>query len=499
MGRKRKVLLAALIAWPALAQEYTPELIPPQILGSPQTTTALNGGDDSTRLVQLGFPFEYYGQIYTSAYVSSNGFVSFQGPNHLCCSGVPMAQAQRNTIYGYWTDLISGGNPYYRLSEGSALFGWYNTFEFGTQNPNTFEIGLFSDGKIQFNYGSLSNTWRPVAAGITGPTSADNVQLFYGTNTQSMQNQSGILLPSSPEPEFSPVSVAPVVVPTPAPTPMTVLIQDQQEQITAAEVALDEAVAAAEIEEPEAVAVADPVAEEIVEETVSEEGTQEVAEELAEEVAEDANDPPPPPGLMPGPSGPSSGSENTIVVSGTRRDRNVDFFQREAADEADLFPRETVLQASLQSVAFVAQADAQYAQQFGEQTTTETMGVTYSLSPTEGPTFSPIITTVIGSDTNTPSGQAQQMELLGMQGEMASGQVIDVGDVNNGDSEAMSQLAAIPAGYSAYTQARIPDIPFYQPRDIYKGRRIPDQNMALYRMMRGQDSLWEEMVDEQYE
>ena len=82
---------------------------------------------------------------------------------------------------------------------------------------------------------------------------------------------------------------------------------------------------------------------------------------------------------------------------------------------------------------------------------------------------------------------------------MSSGQIIDVGDVNNGDSEAMSQLAAMPAGYSAYTQARIPDAPFYQPRDIYKGRRIPDANMALYRMMRGQDSLWQDMVDEQYE
>jgi hypothetical protein len=91
------------------------------------------------------------------------------------------------------------------------------------------------------------------------------------------------------------------------------------------------------------------------------------------------------------------------------------------------------------------------------------------------------------------------MELLGMQADMAAGQVIDVGDVNDGDNETMSQLAAIPAGYSAYTQARIPDAPFYQPRDIYKGRRIPDQNMALYRMMRGQDALWEEMVDAQYE
>lgn len=481
MGRKRTVLLAALIAWPAWGQTYDPTAIPPQIIGSPQTMTPLNGGDDSTRLVQLGFPFEYYGNVYTSAWVSSNGFVSFQGPNHLCCSGRPMEQAQLNTIYGYWTDLISGGNPYYRLSEGSAIFGWYNTFEYGTQNPNTFEIGLFSDGKIQLNYGSLSNTFRPVAAGITGPTSSDNVSLFYGLNGGTLSSTS-LILTSEKEPEPMLPSAIASIVPSPAPSP--IMIDDQEAQVAAAEVAVDQAVEA--IEEAADVSEMSTV-------TVSEEVTQEVAEE----VAEDSNDPPPPPGLYPG--APSSPSESTVVVSVSRKDRNVDFFQREAAEEADLFPRETVLQASLQSVAFVAQADAQYTAQYGEQTTTETVAETYSISPAEGPTFAPVMTTVIGSDTSTPSGQAQQMELLGMQGELSAGQTIDVGDVNNGDSEAMSQLAAIPAGYSAYTQARIPDAPFYQPRDIYKGRRIPDANMALYRMMRGQDSLWEEMVDEQYE
>lgn len=197
-----------------------------------------------------------------------------------------------------------------------------------------------------------------------------------------------------------------------------------------------------------------------------------------------------------------AGPDQTAAVTvEMRRDRNVDFFQREAIEEADLFARETVLQVSAQNVAFLAQADAQYTEQHGEQVTTETAGVTYSLQPTEGPTFTPVITTTIG-DTYTPVGQAQQMELLnmtGMQGEMSAGPVVDVGDVNNGDSEAMSQLAAIPAGYSAYTQARIPDAPFYQPRDIYKGRRIPDANLALYRMMQGQDRVWNDMVEDQYE
>ena len=528
MGRKQaQAFFAALISWPLAAQEYTPALIPPQIIGSPQTMTPLNGGDDSTRLVQLGFPFEYYGQTYTSAWVSTNGFVSFQGPAHLCCNGIPLEQAQRNTIYGYWTDLISGGNPYYRTDSTSAIFGWYNTYEFGTQNLNTFEIGLFSDGKIQFNFGTLGNTFHTVSSGITGPTSSDNVSLFYGQNVQNLQNQSGILTMAVPEPVPVPdaVNPAPDVAPDPTDT-QTEVLQNEPEPVQ------EEAV----VEEPVAEA---EVVSEAVEETVSEEDIVSddivAQEDVDEDQAEDANDEPLSPDQLQALSAvevteaPSdeeiaqateavaaeaeaaeaarveqqqqqSGPDQTIAIAGeVRRDRNVEFFQREAIEEADLFSRETVLQASIQSVAFVAQADAQYTQQYGEQTTTETVAETYSIVPTEGPTFAPVITTVIGSDTSTPSGQAQQMELLGMQGEMAAGQVIDVGDVNNGDSEEMSQLAAIPVGYSAYTQARIPDAPFYQPRDIYKGRRIPDANMALYRMMRGQDSLWQEMVDEQYE
>jgi hypothetical protein len=233
---------------------------------------------------------------------------------------------------------------------------------------------------------------------------------------------------------------------------------------------------------------------------VEEAAETEEASESATETnnAAPASQPPPPPGSAP--QGGSEQQQNTTMVSGTRRDRNVEFFQSEAVEEADLFARETVMQVTSQNVAFLAQADAEYEQQYGEQRSTETEGVTYSLQPTEGPTFLGVTTTTIG-DTYTPVGQAQQLEVLnmGMQSEMAAGQNIDVGDVNDGDNEAMSQLAAIPIGYSAYTQARIPDMPFYQPRDIYRGRRIPDANMVLYRMMQGSDGRWRQMVDEQYE
>jgi len=501
MGRKQaQAFLAALISAPIAAQDYTPAPIPPQIIGTPQTSTPLNGGDDSTRLVQLGFPFEYYGQTYTQAWVSSNGFISFNNIGHLCCDGWPIDSAPRNSIYGLWMDLISGGNPYYRTDANIALFGWYNTQEYGSNLSNTFEIALFPDGKVQWNYGDVNNVWHTVTAGLTGPTMADSISIFYGQNVNLLDNTSYVALgaPPQPEPPPPPIEVAPVVVYSATAIPV-VVIEQQEEQIEAAEAAVEDAIVAMQdvVEEtPTETAVDEPQAETAQEEP--EEATE--AEEASESAAEasPASQPPPPQGSAP--QGSSEQQQSTTMVSGTRRDRNVEFFQSEAVEEADLFARETVIQASTQNVAFLALADAQYEQQYGEQKSTETDGVTYSLQPTEGPTFVGVTTTTIG-DTYTPVGQAQQLEVLnmGMQGEMAAGQNIDVGDVNNGDNEAMVQLAAIPAGYSAYTQARIPDQPFYQPRDIYKGRRIPDANMVLYRMMQGSDGRWQQMVDEQYE
>ena len=586
MGRKQaQVILAALICWPVAAQDYNPVLIPPQFIGSPQTMTPINGGDDSTSVVQFAFPFEYFGQTFTSAWVSTNGFISFQSNNHLCCNGMPIEQAPRNAIYASWSDLISGGNPYYRSSSDAAVFGWYNTYEYGTNLRNTFEIALFPDGKIQWNYGDMNNQYHIVSAGLTGPTMADSISLFYGQNINVLDNTSYIAgVPATqPEPEPEPpMQIAPTGAPDIIDNPVTVdePVQEQMTEEDATNVVIDtpqeETEEVVEIQQEVEAAVEEvTVAEEIVEaeETVVEEvaETEEVAEsedvdrldpsevtalaasqdstvmsdditqaELSgamEAVAESASE-----AQSASDAAKSEDGRSTISTSSTqdksqaidasqsdtqrtdrkddspdtlksdleaaqsiissvlavstasandasvialngsdsRNDKNVDFFQREAIEDADTFSRETVLQASLQNVAFLAQADAQYVEQFGQQKTTETNGETYSIQPTEGPTFAAAPVTGMG-DMTTPVGQAQQMELLnmGMQNEMSAGTPADVGDMNSEDNAVMTQLAAVPEGYGAYTQARIPDMPFYQPKDIYKGRRIPDANLAL--------------------
>ena len=243
------LLAALLVSTSASAQTYDPTLLTPQINGAPTTMTPLNLGDDNTRQVSLGFEFEYWGQTFTDVWVSSNGFVSFQSGNHLCCNGQPIDQAQRNTIYAYWSDLISfTGNPYYRISEGSALFGWYGVQEYGTNNSNTFEIGLFSNGNIQFNYGSLSASGgRDFTAGITGPEADDNIPLFYGRNPQFLQNQSGLLTYGSPIPDEVAIDCnATPMHPSCPPVSMGIDVGAPDPTETATESALEAAVASVE-------------------------------------------------------------------------------------------------------------------------------------------------------------------------------------------------------------------------------------------------------------
>jgi len=539
MGRKQaQALLAALISTPLWAQDTGNLLINPGFQQGLSNWYETGPGGTYNGCGPAGgicYVFSYSTGVVQQAVVAPDTYtgylVSFQ--YRLPCN---------NSIFGY---CENPNGPRDWLSANLSLYlndtpvQDVQLLSLQAYQPSYSTFSLSGSTQSPFNTATISFTGQDTGfwAGPYGPQ-IDNVSLSFSSPT-----------PVAPEPE--PVPVVPVpdaVDPAPDVTPdptetQTEVLQSEPEQ----EAVVEQVVAEEEMIVEEAMPEEDIVSDDIVEQ-----------EEVEETQAEDANDEPLSPAELAAlaagdtqteatadeplnlieveapvngetSSAPSeeevtqavdavateaaaaeaarteqqsqSGPEQTAAVIEARRDRNADFFQKEAIEDADTFSRETVMQASLQNVAFLAQADAQYAQQFGEQSTTDTVAETYSIQPAEGPTFAPAPTTGMG-DMTTPVGQAQQMELLnmgGMQGDMAAGPVIDVGDVNSEDGETMAQLATVPAGYSAYTQARIPDNPFYQPRDIYKGRRIPDANLVLYRMMRGQDRLWNDMVEDQYE
>ncbi len=444
----RSVAVSLLLATSVAAQTYEPGLIPPQIVASPNTATPLHLGDDSTARIDLGFEFTYWGQIFTSAWVSSNGFISFDTSAHLCCNGAPLEQAPRNTIYGMWTDLISGGNPYYRRGQGSILFGWYATNEFGTGNQYTFEIGLFDDGKIQFNYASLAPlTYHLATAGITGPGPDDNILLFYGRDPSAMSNQSGILSWSEPEatvdcnvtpmdPSCPPETIAPVDFVSSAPI-MTVV---------------DAATADAAADTAEAIVASQPEPEQEIEVTPEAE-TQTESVSITQQVAE--------------------------------------------AVQAERLTPDQVL-------ALAAPAYDGLALGGGGFVSFATVnGLASGMPSSAAP--APTATVEAATSAGSPTSAANTLEALNMASApapMATAQT-EQGQSGNtmaeGQAETIGAIAAVP-GFSAYTQVALQDRPdFYALRDIYKNRRLRDANFEMYRLTRTNADKLQEMIDAQYQ
>lgn len=441
----------------AVAQTYEPVLVEPQIAGTPATMTALNLGDDNTAYVTFGFDFPYWDQTFEGAWVSSNGFVSFQSSANLCCNGQPVEQAPRNTIYGFWTDNISySGNPFYRRSEGSILFGWYGTNEFGTNNQQTFEIDLSSTGSITFNFGQMSNlTYHNAMAGITGPGWSDNIQLFYGRDSSRLSNQSGILGFVAPEPTLDcavtpldpacpPQIVAPVQVIT---SPLVETIHEAY----AAEVAADREEIAAREPEP----VQETTAVVAVEEVSI---TEQVAESIAAEIA-----------------APERLSPDQVAAL-------------------------VAPQASVNVLTEVAAPDGFSAvfAVFGPRVDTNTVS-----SVSTQTASSPVINTVEAvTSAGNPSSVANTLEALNM----ASPQPMTANAPSEqaqsamaaGQADTISEMAAVP-GFTAYSTVALQDrSDFYAPRDIYRNRRLRDANFEMYRITQTNTSKWQRMVDEQY-
>jgi hypothetical protein len=532
------LLAALLVSTSASAQTYEPTLLTPQISGAPTTMTPLNLGDDNTRQVTLGFEFEYWGQTFTDVWVSSNGFVSFQSAANLCCNGQPIDQAQRNTIYAYWSDLISyTGNPYYRVSDGAALFGWYNVQEYGTNNSNTFEIALFDNGNIQFNYGAMSASGgRDFTAGITGPEADDNVALFYGRNPQFLQNQSGVLIYGSPipdevaidcnatpqHPSCPPVSIsidvgAPDPTETAAETALEAAVasveqaamEETQQEVQIEDVADIEQVletaqealetADASVEAGDATQADEVVETDAIEELVSERGLEDLGrdeERLSpDEVAALAAD------------GTDSATEG--------QDASLGELEQEASNQFDMAIEEGgggMQDASFGDTAQTSQSSAfensaQSSQSFGSFQMRVDFGSGASgasgggnsggvgLSPIDaaisagGPVS---MTTTFEILNNAGGGSGVAPVAASVSSEKSESEMAE------GQSETITEMGSVPA-FNAYRQVALSDrADFYAIRDIYRNRRLRDANFEMYRMTQTNDAKWQEIVDAQY-
>lgn len=141
------------------------------------TRSFMFGDDRSTGPVPLGFPFFFYGRIYTTTYLGTNGYLSLDGSStYYSNKNMPNPRTPNTLVAPFWDDLQVCPNQapqaIYFKSGGSAPNRYFVTEWAGVSHlsaptkPITFEVVLHENGEIFFQYQSLTGTLNSTSAGV---------------------------------------------------------------------------------------------------------------------------------------------------------------------------------------------------------------------------------------------------------------------------------------------------------------------------------------------
>jgi hypothetical protein len=121
-------------------------------------------GDDNSMQISLPFGLTFYGQTYNTAWVCTNGHVTFLNPGSSSCifsnSGIPSSFTPNAAVYPLWDDLfLDGSSTTWTQTLGSApnrrfVIEWRNATFFPPGGPNRvdFEVILQENGQILTEY-----------------------------------------------------------------------------------------------------------------------------------------------------------------------------------------------------------------------------------------------------------------------------------------------------------------------------------------------------------
>ncbi len=159
---------------------YTPEEVRNYYLPYSQSaatagTQSLSLGDDDFRKVELPFPVRLPGsdKTYTTAWVASNGFVTFEPPTvskapyRISCESARELPA---TVYAFGADLdpASAGDVWVTKDANSVEFAWEDVPFFRSDEKASFRLSLRRDGPIEVFYDRVPDDAPDATVGIVG-------------------------------------------------------------------------------------------------------------------------------------------------------------------------------------------------------------------------------------------------------------------------------------------------------------------------------------------
>lgn len=160
-------------------------------------------GDDNSQAVNIGFPFYFYDNPYTSLSASTNGLLVFGGSStEYVAQSIPDSGRSNNFIAGFWTDLVKGGSSKILYStRGSTpdrvfIIEYQNMEEYSNSAAKvSFQVLLYegsNDIQIQINKATGLKNTRDVTVGIDGPNPLDGFPHFNKVKVPAINPSSPI-------------------------------------------------------------------------------------------------------------------------------------------------------------------------------------------------------------------------------------------------------------------------------------------------------------------
>ncbi|WP_305782575.1 carboxypeptidase regulatory-like domain-containing protein [Symbioplanes lichenis] len=155
-------------------------------------------GDNAVTTVDLPFAFPFYGSSYRSAWVDTNGLLSFTDPEgsrpYDGTSDLINAAAPNGVIAPFWDDLVVDASAGVRTSiTGSGsdqrfLIEWRNVSRKANSAQRiSFELSLAADGTVTANYSSLDNAAEQGSGALVGLESPEGDDgLSYSTREAAL-------------------------------------------------------------------------------------------------------------------------------------------------------------------------------------------------------------------------------------------------------------------------------------------------------------------------
>ncbi len=166
------------------------------------------GNEELIFEVNLGFPFLFYGELFSELNISANGFLSFTSASAAYLNRtIPNPVSPNALIAPFWDDLnpATGSGEVYWKSEpenGRFIVTWDNVNHDGTSTPETFQVILNVDGSIVFQY-ALVNNPASCTVGLENADGDDGLQVVWNDATYLHSGLAIRVNPVSPVPWLS--------------------------------------------------------------------------------------------------------------------------------------------------------------------------------------------------------------------------------------------------------------------------------------------------------